>query len=84
MDKINEKSKTEQEKKNDLTKNIYKSPKRNDNTLKKFNTIEHTHFAEAYPKNANEFRHILEDIKCCHADVDFMLELRRYKKIKSI
>ena len=84
MDKINEKSKTEQEKKNDLTKNKYQSPKRNDNTLKKFNTIEHTHFAEAYPKNANEFRHILEDIKCCHADVDFMLELRRYKKIKSI
>ena len=33
----------------------------------------------AFPKNANEFRHILEDIKCCKADVEFMLELRRQR-----
>ena len=67
-----------------LIKNKFKSPKRNYNSPKKFNTIEHTHVSEAYPKNANEFRHILEDIKCCHADVDFMLELRRYDKITNL
>ena len=65
-------------------KNKFKSPKRNYNSPKKFNTIEHTHVPKAYPKNANEFRHILEDIKCCHADVDFMLELRRHNKIENI
>ena len=43
-------------------------------------TIENS-FPDAFPKNANEFRHIIEDLKCCKADVEFMLELRRYKKI---
>ena len=84
MDKINEKSKTEQTNQKNQTKDNYKSPKRNDNLPKKFNTIERTNYPEAYPKNANEFRHIIEDIKCCHADVDFMLELRRYNKRKTI
>lgn len=39
-------------------------------------------FKDSFPKNANEFRHIIEDLKCCKADVEFMLELRRNKKIK--
>ena len=84
MDKINENSKTEEKNQKIQNKINYKSPKRNDNLPKKFNTIERTNFPEAYPKNANEFRHIIEDIKCCHADVDFMLELRRYNKGKTI
>ena len=61
-----------------------KSNKIKEISPKKYNTIEQNSIPENYPKNANEFRHIIEDIKCCHADVDFMCELRRYKKINSI
>ena len=50
---------------------------------KRFHTLENT-FVDTFPKNANEFRHIIEDIKCCKADVEFMLELRRHKKINNI
>ena len=85
MEKTKEKeSKIKKDSKNSPIKDS-KTPQKNiEISPKKFNTIEHTHIPEAYPKNANEFRHILEDIKCCHADVEFMLELRRYKKINSI
>lgn len=37
-----------------------------------------------FPSNANEFRHIIEDLKCCSADVDFMLKLRRYNILQRI
>ena len=84
MDKISEKIDNNEENKNISLKNAFKSPKKKKISPKKFNTIDHSHIPEAYPKNANEFRHILEDIKCCHADVDFMLELRRHKRIQSI
>lgn len=84
MEKMEVKNKTETKNKISSIKNFFKSPKRNFNSPKKFNTIENTHLPEAYPKNANEFRHIIEDIKCCHADVDFMLELRRHKKIQNL
>ena len=50
---------------------------------KRFHTIENN-FSDHFPKNANEFRHIIEDIKCCRADVEFMLELRRNKKLKDL
>ena len=46
-------------------------------------TIENN-YPDAFPKNANEFRHIIEDLKCCRADVEFMLELRRHKKIDNL
>jgi hypothetical protein len=46
---------------------------------KKYKTVEN-HIPDAFPKNVNEFRHIIEDIKCGRADVEFMLELRRHKK----
>ena len=46
-------------------------------------TIENN-YPDAFPKNANEFRHIIEDLKCCRADVEFMLELRRHKKIDDL
>jgi hypothetical protein len=41
-------------------------------------------YPDSFPKNANEFRHIIEDLKCCRADVEFMLQLRRHKKINNI
>jgi hypothetical protein len=84
MEKTKEKeSKMKKDSKNSPTKSPNKSPLKTETSPKKFNTIEHSHLPEAYPKNANEFRHILDDIKCCHADVDFMLDLRRYTKINS-
>ena len=48
----------------------------------RFHTLENN-FNDRFPKNANEFRHIIEDLKCCKADVEFMLELRRNKKGKN-
>ena len=53
-----------------------------ENPPKRFHTLENS-FSDTFPKNANEFRHIIEDIKCCKADVEFMLELRHNKKIKN-
>jgi len=38
---------------------------------------------DKFPKNVNEFRHIMDDVNCCRADIEFMLELRRQKKILS-
>ena len=46
---------------------------------KKYKTVEN-HIPDSFPKNVNEFRHIIDDIKCGRADVEFMLELRRHKK----
>jgi hypothetical protein len=37
----------------------------------------------AFPKNVNEFRHIMDDVNCCRADIEFMLELRHPKKFLS-
>ena len=48
----------------------------------RFHTLENN-FNDRFPKNANEFRHIIEDLKCCKADVEFMLELRRNTKGKN-
>jgi hypothetical protein len=36
-----------------------------------------------FPKNVNEFRHIMDDVNCCRDDIEFMLELRRPLKFKS-
>ena len=49
---------------------------------RRFHTLENN-FVDTFPKNANEFRHIIDDIKCCKADVEFMLELRHNKKFKN-
>jgi len=67
-----------------IIKSSNSSPKREIKSQKNPNTISRNHLPEAYPKNANEFRHILDDIKYGHADIDFMLALRRHKKINSI
>ena len=69
-------------------KNSFKSTSKSQkklqiNTSEKSNNRFHTlenNFNDRFPKNANEFRHIIEDLKCCKADVEFMLELRRNKK----
>ena len=37
-----------------------------------------------FPKNTNEYRHLIDDIKCCKSDIEFMLALRRYNQIKNI
>ena len=67
--------KTENVKKK-IKKRVQMSPLKSE---KKYKTVEN-HIPDAFPKNVNEFRHIIEDIKCGRADVEFMLELRRHKK----
>ena len=37
-----------------------------------------------FPKNANEYRHLIDDIKSGKSDIEFMLELRRYNDIQNI
>ena len=72
-------------------KNSFKSTSKSQkklqiNTSEKSNNRFHTlenNFNDRFPKNANEFRHIIEDLKCCKADVEFMLELRRNTKGKN-
>jgi len=71
-----EKSKNSEEKKKIETKNdIIKK-----NTLA-LNTKPQN--PDKFPKNVNEFRHIMDDVNCCRADIEFMLELRRPKKFLS-
>lgn len=83
LDKIEkEKSKLEDDKKIAI-KEISKTPNKKEISPKKFNTIENAN-PNSFPKNVNQFRHILEDIKCCGADIEFMLQLRRYKQIKNL
>jgi len=72
-------------------KNSFKSTSKSQkklqiNTTEKSNNRFHTlenNFNDRFPKNANEFRHIIEDLKCCKADVEFMLEIRKNKKGKN-
>ena len=73
-------------------KNTFKSTSKSQKKLQinttdkpsnRFHTLENN-FNDHFPKNANEFRHIIEDLKCCKADVEFMLELRRNKKINNL
>ena len=53
--------------------------------VKKNSIILHTkpQNPDKFPKNVNEFRHIMDDVNCCRADIEFMLELRRQKKFLS-
>ena len=67
-------------KKRKIKKNILLTPQIKQKIPYRSQTIENTSQG-AFPKNANEYRHILEDIKCCRADVEFMLELRRQRNI---
>jgi hypothetical protein len=40
--------------------------------------------SDKFPKNANEFKHIMDDITCGVSDIEYMLQLRRNKNIQSI
>ena len=40
--------------------------------------------SDNFPKNANEFKHIMDDITCGVSDIEYMLQLRRNKKIGKI
>ena len=40
--------------------------------------------SDKFPKNANEFKHIMDDINCGVPDIEYMLQLRRHKKISNI
>ena len=40
--------------------------------------------SDNFPKNANEFKHIMDDITCGVSDIEYMLQLRRNKKIGQI
>ena len=64
-------------------KNIKISPIKKEKSPIRSKTIENQ-YLDSFPKNANEFRHIIEDIKCSRADVEFMFELRRHKKINNL
>ena len=64
-------------------KKIKISPIKKEKSPIRSKTIENQ-YLDSFPKNANEFRHIIEDIKCSRADVEFMFELRRHKKINNL
>lgn len=71
----NKKQKDSEEKKIETKKDIIKKNSYNLNTKPQN--------PNKFPKNVNEFRHIMDDINCCRADIEFMLELRRPKKFQS-
>lgn len=39
---------------------------------------------DKFPKNVNEYRHIMEDVSCSVSDIEYFLDLRRHKKITNI
>lgn len=39
---------------------------------------------EQFPKNVNEFKHIMDDITCGVPNIEYMLQLRHHKKIVNI
>ena len=40
--------------------------------------------SDKFPKNANEFKHIMDDINCGVPDIEYMLQLRHHQKISNI
>lgn len=60
-----------------------KSPKKtkNKNFIKVSPNLQKS---DRFPKNANEFKHIMEDITCGVSDIEYMLQLRRHKKITNL
>ena len=57
------------------------SPKKNKNIGKGSPILQKS---DKFPKNANEFKHIMDDITCGVPDIEYMLQLRRHKKINSL
>ena len=58
-----------------------KSPKKKTEIDTKNSTLK---TYDSFPKNTNEYRHLIDDIKCCKSDIEFMLALRRYNQLKNI
>ena len=73
-------------------KNTEESPKSKSSSKEKspkkkyelINSSPHSRNYDFFPKNTNEYRHLIDDIKCCKSDIEFMLDLRRYKNIPNI
>ena len=82
--KVKNKSKNKIENKSSPKKdNKNISPKKNKNkTSGKNSPIQQK--SDKFPKNANEFKHIMDDVNCGVPDIEYMLQLRRHKKISSI
>ena len=57
------------------------SPKNKKSSLAKNSPQENTN---RFPKNVNEFRHIMDDVNCCVPDIEYMLQLRRHKKMANL
>ena len=74
LKKKQEKSKNNEEKKIETKSDIIKKNNQNLN-LKPQDP-------DKFPKNVNEFRHIMDDVNC-RADIEFMLDLRRPRKFLS-
>ena len=66
-----------------IKKETQSSPKSKEKSPKKINTVQRS-IPEGFPKNVNDYRHLIDDIKSGKADVEFMLELRRPRKIENI
>ena len=79
-EKNKEGTKKSPDKKNDKSKDSPNKTANNNNNI----NVQKPQNPDKFPKNVNEFRHIMDDVTCCRADIEFMLELRRHKKIQSI
>ena len=79
--KVKEKNKKKEKSKSPPKKDS--SPKDNKNkVISKSSRV--LQKSDKFPKNANEFKHIMDDVRCGVPDIEYMLQLRRYKKILNI
>ena len=83
MMKVREKNIKKEETKSSPKKKKTESPKKvkNKNYGKNSPVLQKS---DKFPKNANEFKHIMDDINCGVPDIEYMLQLRRHKKILSL
>ena len=77
MKKINNKEESKL-----MSKKILSTNKSKSLSISKQRTI--LQKSDNFPKNANEFKHIMDDITCGVSDIEYMLQLRRNKKIGKI
>lgn len=77
--------KTSQNKNEKSTKNSSQLNKKSKSSDKEKNSSKNQKQKEdKFPKNVNEFRHIMDDVNCCVPDIEYMLDLRRHKNISKI
>ena len=70
-----------EESKVSLSKDNSSKKQKNDSIIKKGEIQQKS---DKFPKNANEFKHIMDDLTCGVSDIEYMLQLRRNKKIQNI